>query len=79
MTAMVNAAFRLSPVDIDFMLSNMKTGISEEVEWRESATPADESLLPTRVVDVQEGSVAMFPLKMRHADSYIAERVALIG
>jgi len=28
---------------------------------------------------VQEGSVAPFPLKMRHADSYITERIALVG
>ena len=28
---------------------------------------------------VQEGSVASFPLKLRHADTYIGERVALVG
>lgn len=77
--AMANAAFRLSHVDLAFMLQNMKSGLTEEVAWRESATPQDESILPTRIVDVQEGSVASFPLKMRHADSYISERVALIG
>jgi ubiquinone biosynthesis monooxygenase Coq6 len=28
---------------------------------------------------VQEGSIASFPLKLRHADTYTGERVALVG
>ncbi|MCQ8811883.1 FAD-dependent monooxygenase, partial [Escherichia coli] len=31
------------------------------------------------MIGVQEGSVASFPLKLRHADTYIGERVALVG
>lgn len=77
--AMANAAFRLSHVDLKYILENMTSGLAEEVSWRESATPRDPALTPTHIVDVQAGSVASFPLKMRHADSYISERIALIG
>jgi len=77
--AMVNAAFRLSHVDINFMISSLKNGLADEVAWREKLTPFDISRVPSTVLAVQEKSVASFPLKLRHADSYISERVALIG
>ena len=76
--AMVNAAFRLSPVDIAYMHTQPR-GQSDELAWREQHTKLDVELVPQRAVDVQEGSVANFPLRMRHADTYIGERVALIG
>jgi ubiquinone biosynthesis monooxygenase Coq6 len=76
--AMVNAAFRLSAVDLTY-LHTMSEGQKEEVEWRAQHTKFDEEKVPVRVVGVQEGSVAPFPLKMRHADSYIKERIALVG
>lgn len=78
-TAMINAAFRLSHVDIAYMASHFQSGLVDEVAWRESASSFDASKIPARAVGVQEKSVASFPLKMRHADSYISERVALIG
>ncbi|KAF4124174.1 ubiquinone biosynthesis monooxygenase Coq6 [Geosmithia morbida] len=76
--AMVNSAFRLRPVDIAYM-HTMSDGQSEELAWREKHTPFDLEMLPQTVVGVQEGTVASFPLKLRHADTYIGERVALIG
>ena len=76
--AMVNAAFRLSPTDLRFMHS-LKGGQTEELAWREQHTQFDVERVPQQVVGVQEGSVASFPLKMRHADTYIGERVALVG
>ncbi|KAH8144683.1 uncharacterized protein LAJ45_11276 [Morchella importuna] len=78
MAAMVNAAFRLSHVDIDF-IKDLDSGIAGEVQWRESVTQFDYTRVPGRVVGVQDKSVASFPLKLRHADTYIGERVALIG
>jgi ubiquinone biosynthesis monooxygenase Coq6 len=77
--AMVNAAFRLSHVDLGYIIANIEAGFANEVAWREKSTPFDPSQVPATVMDVQEKSVASFPLKMRHADSYISERVALIG
>jgi ubiquinone biosynthesis monooxygenase Coq6 len=76
--AIVNAAFRLSVVDLAY-LHTMPEGQKDEVEWREKHTKFDEEQVPMKVTAVQGGSVAPFPLKMRHADSYITERVALVG
>ncbi len=76
--AMVNAAFRLSPEDLAY-LHTLPSGQAEEVAWRIEHTGYDVSRVPQEVVGVQEGSVASFPLKLRHADTYIGERVALVG
>ncbi|KAI5798863.1 hypothetical protein EDC01DRAFT_21173 [Geopyxis carbonaria] len=78
-SAMVNAAFRLSHIDLEYLFGSKNAGLADEIEWRESVTTTDATLMPTRVAGVQENTVASFPLKMRHADSYIAERIALIG
>lgn len=89
MGAMVNAGLRLDMVDIDYLHTidpaNSKEILSE-IDWRleqrnenhSSETDVDQDY-PAYVEDVNPGSVAAFPLKMRHADSYIAERVALVG
>jgi ubiquinone biosynthesis monooxygenase Coq6 len=77
-TAMVNAAFRLSTVDLSYM-HTLSSGQKDEYMWRIQHTQYEERRIPMRVIGVQEGSVASFPLKLRHADTYIGERVALIG
>ncbi|CRK41002.1 hypothetical protein BN1708_008407 [Verticillium longisporum] len=76
--ALVNAAFRLSPVDVKFMHTT-SSGQDEELQWRLDHTPVDVAAIPQTAVGVQEGTIASFPLKLRHADTYIGERVALIG
>ncbi|KAL1304013.1 hypothetical protein AAFC00_000454 [Neodothiora populina] len=76
--AMVNAAFRLLPVDLDYM-HTITSGQADEFSWRESNTTFDPRKVPQKVVGLQEGSVASFPLRMRHADTYIGHRVALLG
>jgi ubiquinone biosynthesis monooxygenase Coq6 len=77
-TAMVNAAFRLNSVDLDFM-HTLSTGHEEELSWRLQHTPVSKHGVPQAVVGVQKGTVASFPLRMRHADTYISERIALVG
>lgn len=77
-TAMVNAAFRLRSVDLDY-LHSQSSGQDEEVAWRLQHVPVQPELIPQTVTGVQGGTVASFPLKMRHADTYISERVALVG
>ncbi|KAL1651294.1 putative ubiquinone biosynthesis monooxygenase [Diplodia intermedia] len=84
-TAMVNAAFRLTPADLDY-LHAIPDGQAEEVAWRlphaaaaSSTNPQTAPHLPMTVTAVQDKSVAGFPLKLRHADTYIGERVALVG
>ncbi|ORY57491.1 uncharacterized protein BCR38DRAFT_354411 [Pseudomassariella vexata] len=76
--ALVNAAFRLRTVDLDFM-HTMTSGQDDELAWRLQHTSFVAEAIPQTVVGVQEGTIASFPLKMRHADTYIGERVALIG
>lgn len=78
LVAMVNAAFRLSTLDIDYM-HTLTSGQSDELAWRLQHTPRNERQMPMPVTAVQHGTVASFPLKMRHADTYTFERVALIG
>lgn len=79
--AMINAAFRLGMVDIRYM-HTIPNGQSSELEWRESVIGGDSHLaqpLPGRVIEVQPNSVASFPLRFRHADTYISSRIALVG
>lgn len=76
--AMVNAAFRLSPTDLAYM-HDQADGQSEELVWRSQNTEFDVERIPQKVVGVQDGSIASFPLKLRHADTYTGERIALVG
>ncbi|KAI1178794.1 ubiquinone biosynthesis hydrox [Nemania sp. FL0916] len=77
--ALVNAAFRLDQVDLEFMHTMSAGGQEDELSWRLPHTRFDAAAVPQQVVGVQEGTVASFPLKMRHADTYVGERVALVG
>lgn len=86
--AMVNAAFRLSGPDLQYMMrmerpSTTTTNLDEdphesELTWRLQHTPSH-PYLPPMATGVQENSVASFPLRFRHASSYISPRVALVG
>lgn len=78
--ALLNAGFRLGPADLDY-LHTLKSGIAEEVEWRlENVSIEDEdNNCPIPIMGVQENTRMNFPLKMRHADTYVAERIALVG
>lgn len=80
LVAMINAAFRLEPVDIKYMFT-MSSGQASELSWREKfVIPAQASTsLPRSVQTIQSHSVASFPLRLRHADTYISSRIALVG
>ena len=79
LVASINAAFRLSSTDLDYMAS-VPSGQVDELAWRLQHTHISPSLeLPPEVDAVQAGSVASFPLRMRHAATYVGERVALVG
>ncbi|KAI9806848.1 MAG: putative ubiquinone biosynthesis monooxygenase [Piccolia ochrophora] len=78
LVATLNAAFRLSTVDLTY-LHTQPNGQAEELVWREKHTHFDAQLIPQRIEEVQEGTLASFPLRMRHADRYIGERIALVG
>lgn len=79
LAAMINAAFRLEPVDINYMFT-IPSGQVSEFSWRQGVNGTPESSsIPDRVQDIQSQSVASFPLRFRHADTYISSRIALVG
>lgn len=81
LTAMINAAFRLEPVDINYMFT-IPSGQVSELSWRESITAPNNPIdipLPPQIQSIQPHSIASFPLRFRHADTYISSRIALVG
>ncbi|RMD41577.1 hypothetical protein DV735_g3545, partial [Chaetothyriales sp. CBS 134920] len=80
----LNAALRLEQVDIQYLLSQPAdtdpSWYADELSWRlqHTAQPRITSPPPT-ITSVQQGSVASFPLRFRHAASLTNPRIALIG
>ena len=77
-TALVNAAFSLSPTDIAYM-HTIPSAQTDELAWRLSHTAPAGGRIPSLAIGVQSDSIASFPLKMRHADAYTGQRIALVG
>ncbi len=79
----LNGALRLSQTDIKYLFSlptNSESAHESEVRWRLQHTPLPRiSTPPPIITGVQEGSVASFPLRFRHATTLIAPRIALVG
>jgi len=77
---LVNAAFRLSNIDLKFLTSlSSPEEIEKEIVWRESLMNENENTFPPRAIEVAESSRAAFPLKLGHVDEYTTSRVALVG
>jgi ubiquinone biosynthesis monooxygenase Coq6 len=81
--SMVNAAFRLQITDLNYFLDHLESiNIADELSWRLPNTQRSTTNLPSdfpTVTAAQKGSIASFPLRMRHASTYTGHRVALIG
>lgn len=84
--AMVNAAFRLPMTDLKYMMGMQSSSEPDaenqhenELTWRLNHIPQQPHLLPPPVTGLQPGSLASFPLRFRHASTYISPRVALVG
>ncbi|KPI44878.1 Ubiquinone biosynthesis monooxygenase COQ6, mitochondrial [Cyphellophora attinorum] len=81
--AMVNAAVRCSETDLVYMtgLGTQSTQqIVSEYNWRNEHTkPTDTETLVPEVLEVQENSVASFPLRFRQATTLTGPRIALVG
>ncbi|KAL9113404.1 MAG: hypothetical protein Q9227_002445 [Pyrenula ochraceoflavens] len=84
-TTLLNAAFRLSPTDLSYLLSLPPTTTSttypSELAWRLPHTPPTSPLFPPPppIASVLPGTPASFPLRFRHASTYISPRTALLG
>ena len=78
--ALVNAAFRLSHIDLKYLSTlTSPEEIENEITWRESLLKENENTFPPRVISVEEGTRAAFPLRMNHVDEYTSSRIALVG
>ncbi|KAF9577222.1 putative ubiquinone biosynthesis monooxygenase [Lunasporangiospora selenospora] len=92
--ALVNAAFTASPAELEYLYSNIgpdgqpRVDFEKEIEWRASVQELEQQSgprsragdeKPPRVIDVQENTRAPFPLRMRNSNSYVEERVVLVG
>ncbi|KAF9977102.1 putative ubiquinone biosynthesis monooxygenase [Actinomortierella ambigua] len=92
--ALVNAGFSATPAELNYLYRNIGADgqplvdFEKEIEWRSSvaekealADPkrAAETPRPPKVVDVQANTRAPFPLRFRNSNSYVEDRVALVG
>ncbi|KAJ1724301.1 putative ubiquinone biosynthesis monooxygenase [Coemansia erecta] len=89
--ALVNAAFRLSPAELEYFNDLVRSGaadgpVIEEVLWRldvyaqnSASSAASKVVLPPRVAAAMPKSRLSFPLRMRMVDSLVSDRVALVG
>ncbi|KAK6198004.1 COQ6 monooxygenase, coenzyme Q biosynthesis [Scheffersomyces amazonensis] len=83
---LVNAATVLDEADLNYIYKLLDynpddMAVIDEIKWRLEKFDQQnlEENYPLKVVEVLDGSRARFPLKLSHADTYIAPRIALIG
>lgn len=91
-TALVNAAFVLEEADMQYYYKQLADGkmsteeLLADIEFRteqvyDSLQVQDlvDEVYPPRVKSILAETRARFPLKLSHADTYCAERIALVG
>lgn len=83
---LITAGMVLEETDLKYIYGLLRENpadplVVEEIKWRMSRFSAEEleEKYPVPVALVLEKSRARFPLKMLHADTYTAPRVALVG
>ncbi|KAL1714581.1 hypothetical protein EV715DRAFT_276460 [Schizophyllum commune] len=80
---MINAAFRLPALSMDYLATRHSAYSSAVVMTEGTMPPADAEMVPPPVTSVQPGTVASFPLIFRHAQTYLGEgagaRTVLVG
>lgn len=86
---MLNAAAKLTPEELDYLYFQIADKepekLIDEIRWRleifnkKLTTPEQQEDFPLEIEFIVPNSRAKFPLKLSNADSYIEERVALVG
>ncbi|ORX78560.1 ubiquinone biosynthesis hydrox [Basidiobolus meristosporus CBS 931.73] len=84
---LINAAYRLVPADLDYLYTQIGddgqalSDIMGDIAWREEQTGqvTKHHSLPPKVVNIQDKSRASFPFRLRNAERYVEERLALVG
>ena len=81
---LVEAGFHLLPKDIEYLAKQLVNGteidLAEEISWsRTRASQWEAAKKPPRILAVQKGCAASFPLQLRHVTEYVRPNVVLIG
>ena len=87
-THMLNAAAKLSPEELQYLYKvadQHPAELIDEIRWRleifnhKLSSPEQAEDFPLEIDYIAPNSRAKFPLKLSNADSYVEERVALVG
>lgn len=87
-TQMLNAAAKLTQDELDYLYKiadSQPEQLIDEIKWRldlfnkKLRTPEEMEDFPLEIEYIAPNSRAKFPLKLSNADSYVEERVALVG
>ncbi|KAH3680130.1 hypothetical protein WICMUC_000531 [Wickerhamomyces mucosus] len=86
---LVNAGFILEDIEMRYYYRKIKAGetkgLTDDIKWRVSIASKKytedelDEKFPVKVISVNEKSRARFPLRLSHADSYVSDRIALVG
>lgn len=88
--ALLNAALKLDEIDLQYVLNKLSidsndVSVIDDISWRLSLLEPEYNSgnkvpfeLP-EIISILPNSRAGFPLKMAHVDSYISNRIALLG
>lgn len=87
---LVNAAFIVSDADMKYYYKQVKSNANKEkliadIKWRVKQAQRQltedqiEDKYPVPAISVDPKSIARFPLRLSHAETYISERIALVG
>lgn len=81
---LVNAAMKLDSHELPYIYEMVKNNdnvdnVIDEIQWRLNKASVFDKYYDNTVTKVFDKSRARFPLKMSHADTYVAPRIALVG